>query len=108
MTLAEALQNLDSYPDDLTIWAPVRTDLADLTADTPVVVEHGPQDGSTSWRERGLSYVLEVDIAKDVLKVWGQWRGGTTPTVPQMCQAVIHYAKNDAFLPTAEPTDTAS
>jgi hypothetical protein len=52
--------------------------------------------------------VLEVDIAKDVLKVWRQWRSGTTPTVPQICQASIHYAKNDAFLPPAEPTDTAS
>jgi hypothetical protein len=107
MTLAEVLQDLDAYHNDLTIWAPVRTDLADLTGDTPVVVEHGPQDGATSWRERGLSYVLEVNLAKEVLNVWRQWRNGATPTVGQMCQAVIHYAKNDAFLPPTKPTDAS-
>lgn len=47
----------------------------------------------------GLSYVLAVNIAKEVLKVWRQWRNGTVPTVSQMCEAVIHYANNDAFLP---------
>ena len=45
-----------------------------------------------------LEYMLEVSIAKDVIRVWSEWRGGRKPTPHEMCEAVIYYAENDAFL----------
>jgi hypothetical protein len=114
MTLRQVIQRLESYDDELTIWARARTDLADLTPDTEAMVAPALEDDSTWWAERGLSYVLEVDIAKDAIRVWRQDRGGAEPSAAQHCAALIYYAVNDAFLevdsdePAAGPQDRSS
>ena len=97
MTLAEIVQRLDDYDDELTIWARVRT-TADLTPDTEAVVAPELEDERT-WREEcGLSSVLEVILARKAIEVWRQWHGGAEPSAAQRCAAVIHYAVNDAYL----------
>lgn len=60
LTLAQVVQQLDGYDDELMIWAPARTDLADLTPDTEAVVAPQLEDDGVWWAERGLSYVLEM------------------------------------------------
>ena len=47
----------------------------------------------------GFDYLLEVDIALEVLEVWVKWRGGRTPTAAEAVRAVIHYARYDAYEP---------
>ena len=102
MTLAQVVQQLDGYDDELMIWARVRTK-ADLTPDTEAVVAPELEDGGVRWEERGLLYVLEVDLAKEAI---GQWRNGAEPSAAQRCAAVIHYAVNDAYL-EVEPDEPA-
>lgn len=97
MTLRQVVQQLDSYNDELMIWARVQTK-NDLTPDTEAVVAPARQDDSTWWEERGLLYVLEVDLAKDAIRVWRQGHDGAEPSAAERCAAVIHYAVNDAFL----------
>jgi hypothetical protein len=80
------------------IWARARTDLADLTPDSEAVVAPQLEDDGVWWAERGLSYVLEVELAKEAIQVWRQWRDGAEPSAAQRCAAVIHYAVNDAYL----------
>lgn len=46
-----------------------------------------------------FSYVLEVEIAKEVLDVWSLWRHGAVPTTTEAVDAVIYYSANDAYLP---------
>lgn len=48
---------------------------------------------------KGMPYLLEVFLAKEVLGVWSQWRNGCIPSSDERCEAVIHYAKNDAYKP---------
>jgi hypothetical protein len=114
MTLSQVVQRLDSYDDELMIWARARTDLADLTPDTEAVVAPELEDAEVWWEERGLSYVLEVDLAKEAIEVWRQWRDSAEPSAGQRCAAVIYYAVNDAFLevdsnePAAGPQDRSS
>jgi hypothetical protein len=36
---------------------------------------------------------------KEVLQVWTRWRDGRTPTDDEACEAVVHYAEHDAYLP---------
>jgi hypothetical protein len=40
-----------------------------------------------------------VDLAKDAIRVWSEWRGGVTSNLEDKLAAVIHYAVNDSFLP---------
>ncbi|MGP3978249.1 hypothetical protein ACTWQF_30380 [Streptomyces sp. 8N114] len=45
----------------------------------------------------GLAYLL--GRARDVLEVWSAWRGGASPSAQERCEAIIHYAEHDAYLP---------
>jgi hypothetical protein len=64
---------------------------------------------STWWDEElaappeGTEYVLEVSLMRNVLKVWSAWRNGAAPSIPQACEAVLHYAERDAYLPVPGP-----
>jgi hypothetical protein len=46
----------------------------------------------------GLRYLLETDTARDVVRVWSEWRGGRTPTLDEKLAAVLHYATYDSWL----------
>ncbi len=47
----------------------------------------------------GFRLVLEVTIAREVLRVWSAWRDGRKPGADEAAAAVIHYAEKDAYLP---------
>jgi hypothetical protein len=47
----------------------------------------------------GTSYFLEVETAKDVIRVWRSWRNGQEPSDDEACEALAYYAEYDAYLP---------
>lgn len=49
----------------------------------------------------GYDYLLEVDLVRDVLRVWTAWRGGVSPTPEDAAEAVVYYAERDAYLPVS-------
>jgi hypothetical protein len=53
----------------------------------------------------GLAYLLEIDLAQQVIDVWSTWREGRQPTNLEKCLAIIYYAEHDTYLPieTADP-----
>ncbi|MFS8101767.1 hypothetical protein LFM09_32030 [Lentzea alba] len=90
-TLGDVIAGIATVSDDLTIYAgeepagpSTRVVLLDQSAGDP------PAD---------VRYLLEVVIAKEVLEVWSEWRDGRQPTLPEACEAVLHYASHDAYLP---------
>ncbi|MGP3991762.1 hypothetical protein [Streptomyces sp. 3N207] len=87
-SLNEVLMALEEQPTDSAIYA-----ATPWRADSTVVV--------ASWDAppRGLAYLLEVELARDVLEVWSAWRDGASPSAQERCEAVIHYAEHDAYLP---------
>ena len=50
--------------------------------------------------ESGYHYLLEVDLACEVIEVWRAWRGGIKPTPEEATLAIIYYAEHDAYMPT--------
>ena len=48
-----------------------------------------------------FGYLLEVDLAKDVIRVWSEWRDGAQPTSVEATQAVIFYGEYDSYQPLA-------
>ncbi|WP_329390176.1 hypothetical protein OG625_38455 [Streptomyces sp. NBC_01351] len=86
-TLLELLQSLDEQPAGAVIYAAKPwTAASDAVA---VAFDAPPSD---------LAYLLEVELAQDVLEVWSSWRNGAQPNALGICQAVIHYADHDAYL----------
>ena len=59
-----------------------------------------PEDGRSVPQEaNGLKYFLEVEIAREAIDVWRNWRGGRVPSLDEKLEAVTYYAENDALLP---------
>lgn len=48
-----------------------------------------------------FAYLLEVDLAKEVIRVWSEWRDGAVPTSEEATQAVIFYGEHDSYQPLA-------
>ena len=54
-------------------------------------------------RERpGFRRVFDPALAREVLEVWSAWRQGRVPSPDEAAEAVIHYAKNDAYQPVSD------
>jgi hypothetical protein len=57
-----------------------------------------PQN-SDELQNRGLSYCLEISIARDAVEVWSRWRDGQQPSTAQRAEAVCYKANTDAWGP---------
>jgi hypothetical protein len=52
-----------------------------------------------------LVHLLEVDLAREAIEVWSEWRDGRTPTLAEAVGAVIWYAEHDAYEPIGADTE---
>ena len=91
--LRNVLASIEDIDDEATIYAqqPWRPDSATAIARM--------DEEASEATARGLAYFLEVAIVREAVEVWGTWREGRQPTPDERCEAAIHYAVNDAFLP---------
>src|SRR5690242_6258385 len=98
MTLAELVQNLGSLSDELTIYA--EADPHWRPGSKTVIRPESDQTARAVFVDgTQLEYLLEVSVAKEVIEVWSGWHNGQTPTVEEMCRALIYYSTHDAYLP---------
>jgi hypothetical protein len=92
-TLGDLLADVNSVPEELTIYVPPDEQVGLETRVT--LVDEEEEDPPS-----GARYLLEVSIVKEVLDVWSSWRDGRIPSLAEACEAVLHYASHDAYLPT--------
>jgi hypothetical protein len=91
-SIGQLISRLDAIDDDLTVY--VRSGDV-VSPETPIeLIDEEVQSPSD-----GTSYLLEVGIMKDAIRVWKVWRGGAEPSISQACEAVVYYASYDAFQP---------
>jgi hypothetical protein len=89
--LADVVSALASADPAATIYAaPPFTPESDAT----IVVA-----GDEALRPAGFAYLLEVELAHQVLEVWSAWRDGRQPAPDEAANAVIYYAQRDAYEP---------
>ena len=92
MTLIDAIRVLYSLPEEETIYAkPPWVD------GSLVIVAPEPPSGGvpTEAGQLGLTYFLEVGIARDFIDGWRS-NLGAKPTLQQTCSRLIQYAVTDA------------
>ena len=65
----------DPYPRGPTIYA---RQPWNISSDALVLSGNDCPDGVTTMS--GHDYLLEVELARDAVEVWSEWRGGATPT----------------------------
>lgn len=113
-TLTDVIDSLDDLDDDLLIYAsadPVGSPTSPAAVCYDPGWEEEDEDKRVALRDKvnlmsvleaeaaGMTYVLEVRIAKEALEVWSEWRAGRPPSQHDKYEAVIHYATHDAYLP---------
>lgn len=92
MTLLDVISALHSFNEEDTIYSQ-----EPWTRDAMATVALEPSAGGlpTEASSLGLTYFLEIAIAKEVLEGWIQNRE-TFPSLGEMCDRVILYATYDA------------
>jgi hypothetical protein len=90
MKLIEIVATLDDTDDDLTIFADRSSLLSPDSLAAVATADAAPE---------GLTYLLEVHLAKEAVEVWSQWREGRQPSLVDECNAIIWYAEHDAYMP---------
>jgi hypothetical protein len=93
MTLKDILAHLEELDEGETIYA-----TAPWQSGSKAVVALEPSAAARRAIEQGMLYLLEVWIAKEVVKLWSAWRNGRTPSLEDRVHAVVHYATYDAYL----------
>jgi hypothetical protein len=97
MKLIDLLDHIDQYGDDSAIFIPVNSSPnEDSEASVrKVIITDEPPGIETP---EGMRYLLEVELVKEVLQVWKDWRNGKEPSPHEKYMAVLYYADNDAYL----------
>ena len=99
MNLREIIGDIATLDTDLTIYLDKNSE---WSSSSSAIVAEEPEDGGLPNEAKGMEYFLEIDIANEVLDVWSNWRNGQEPSLEEKCEAIIYYAKNDAYLPVIE------
>ncbi len=66
---------------------------------SPAVVLSEQARGGRAPSMPSYAYLLEVELATEVLTTWTSRRSGSVPSPEQAAEAVIHYAAHDDHLP---------
>jgi hypothetical protein len=96
MKLIELINQIDSIDDNLIIFVSENMEF-DENINAVAAPNYQLEGGG---KPKGMVYLLEVNLAKEAIEVWKDWRSGKEPTDKDKCQAVIHYAIYDSYLPT--------
>ena len=94
--LERVISGIEGFDEELAVYAPAGIP---VTPETPVYLV----DEEIAEPPGGMEYVLEISLIKNVIKVWSAWRDGAVPSISQACDAVLHYAERDAYLPASGP-----
>ena len=92
-TLAALFREIESVDDEMIVFVP-QGDEVNLTTPALVLDFDESEEGVPGYR-----YLLEVELVKDVIEVWSEWRDGQVPSPDEKLSAVLHYARNDAYQP---------
>ena len=92
-TLGDVLRSIGEIDDELIIYV-----ARDGRPNVSSIVELITLDliGSVNPDFR---YLLEVQLAKDVMETWSEWRDGRASTIYEACAAVVYYSEHDAYIP---------
>jgi very-short-patch-repair endonuclease len=97
LKLIDVLDNIDQFDDDSVIFIPKDSKPDEDTQAMVRKIIVIDESSGIQTPER-MKYLLEVELAKEVIQVWRDWRNGEEPSPSQKYQAVLYYAENDAYI----------
>ena len=97
MKLIDLLDHITQFDDDSVIFVPMssRPNEDSEAVVRKIIIFDEPPGLQTP---DGMKYLLEVELAKEVIQVWKDWRNGREPSPYEKYQAVLYYAEKDAYL----------
>ncbi len=96
LKLKEVIERLDDLDDSLYIYI----EPGNLSLETKAaLISMEAVEENKIQPPMGMEYLLEIDIAKDVVRAWSFHRGGKVPSLDDKVTAIFYYAEHDAYLP---------
>ena len=97
MKLLDLLDRIDEFDNDSVIFVPINSRLEENTEAlvSKIIIIDEPPGIQTP---EGMKYLLEVELAREVIQVWKAWRKGKEPSPHEKYLAVLYYAEHDAYL----------
>jgi len=96
MTLIELIDNIDELDDNCVIFISNDESISEKANAVIVTEELLPDNGKSP---KGLKYLLEAYLIKELLDVWRKWRDGKEPTREEKFQAFVYFIDHDAYIP---------
>jgi hypothetical protein len=99
--LLDVVATLDAVPidDDPDTWPPTIFARRPWSPESSALVLREAAVNGVAVAAPDHAYLLEVDLAREVVEVWSEWRSGAVPTREEATGAVIYYAEHDAYEP---------
>jgi len=97
MKLLDLIDSIDKFDIDSIIFVPInsRPEVDTEAMVSKIIILDEPPSIQTP---EGMKYLLEVELVKEVIQVWKDWRNGKEPSPMEKFQAVLYYVENDAYL----------
>lgn len=99
MKLVDLLDNIEMIDENSSLYIKSTENIHEDVDVIIIPIDLVPNGGKTP---KGLNYLLEVYLIKEVLDVWKNWRDGKEPTSEEKINAIDYFVKHDAFLPPEE------
>ncbi len=95
VTLSEIIKSIETLDDNLVIYA-VKNPTWEMNSRAMLIEvdEFAEDDPEVPC---GMTYLLEINTAKEVLEVWRRWRDGKIPDETEKFNAIVYYAEKDAY-----------
>lgn len=93
MNLSQLIMQLDDLDDHFIIYAEQNPVWHSTSEAILISCEQNPK-----LEGNGKKYLLEVNVAKEVIEVWKKWHC-REPSIEEKISAIIYYAQNDAYIP---------
>lgn len=99
MQLGSILERLEEFAEEDAIHVSRESP---ITMETDVTVSSFDDEGTPVVALESMTCLLEIGIARDVLRVWSEWRAGRQPNTDEKVAAIVYDAQSDAVLPVEE------
>ena len=92
ITLKEIVEGIDELSNEGTVYLYEKWT---ATSKGFLIIESADKDLPMEYKQ--AKYFLEVDLIKDVIKVFKDWHERNKDNTKKLCEAVIYYAINDTY-----------
>lgn len=94
-TLSELINDLSQYDESFVVYTDTTNN---IDSGSVVYLYEFDEEEDVQILAGGNHYFLEIGLIADVIETWNDWTDHQRNNTDDLCNAVIYYAANDAYM----------